>query len=453
MARFDVEKAKAAVEENFPQFVDELQEFCKIRSRRYEADEMIRTADFIAASVRRWGGTAEVIPWEQSFPYVLGEFAGGEPTLLHFNHYDVEVEPTGDDSLWISPPFAAEIHDGKLYARGVADDKAALMSRIYAAAAWKLSGQEQPITSRYIFEGKTVLHSPGLPSFALAYEDQLKSDAALWENSWLDDQGRLLLKLGEKGILYVRVSVQTLSRELTSQNTVLLPSATARLSHLLSSLQSVDGTVTIPGYPGTDLLPSEQDEKLLASLPFPGDFVKARAGVSAFTGDLTDQQAARAIRVLPTLTITGMTGGDLNDDVTLGIPATAWAKLEFRLVPGNNPHFILDLLRAHLDEQGFADATLDVMAANRPNATDSGDPFVALVADAAREVYGTEPVVEPFTQWIGNQSVFEDRPIVGIGVSREDSGIDGPNEQVRIDDFKAGIFHVIEIMARMESNA
>lgn len=451
--QFDVEKAKAAVEENFPEFVKELQEFCKIRSRRYEADEMVRTADFIAESVRRWGGTAEVIPWEQSFPYVLGEFSGGEKKLLHFNHYDVEVEPTGDDSLWISPPFAAEIHDGKLYARGVADDKAALMSRIYAAAAWKLSGQEAPVTSRYIFEGKTVLHSPGLPSFGEAYKDRLSSDAALWENSWIDGQDRLLLKLAEKGILYVRVTVRTLSRDLTSQNTVLLPSATTRLANLLSSIQGVDGSVLIEGYPGTELVPSEFEEELLAVMPFPGDFVKQRAGVQGFIGDLSDSEAARAIRVKPTLTITGMSGGDLNDDVTLGIPSEAWAKLEFRIVAGQDPHEILDLLRKHLDAHGFADAELRVMAANRPNATDAQDPFVSLVADAARSVYNTEPVIEPYTQWIGNQGVFDDRPIVGVGVSREDSSIDGPNEHVRIEDFKSGIMHVIEIMARMASDA
>lgn len=449
MSTFDVAAAKAAVDEHLEEFIEELQDLCRIRSRRYEPDQMLETADFIADSLRRWGGDAEVIPWEQSFPYVLGELPGGPKALLHFNHYDTEVEPTGDESAWISPPFAAEIHDGKLYARGVADDKGALMSRIHAAAAWKLSGQEAPVTSRFIFEGKTKLHSPGLDSFVEAHADRLRSEAALWENSWLDAEGRLLLKLGEKGILYARVTVQTLPRDLTSQNTVLLRSATTRLAHLIASLQDRDGAVLIPGFAEGATRPSTSDRELLARLEFDGDFVKRRAEVDSFLGDLNDVEAAEAIRMEPSLTVTGIAGGNQEDDVTLGIPATAWAKLEIRLVAGQDPAQVLGALQVHLEASGFQDATIDVMASNCPNGTDSGDPFVRLVADAAERAYGTEAVIEPYTQWIGNQSVVGDRPIVGVGVSRADSGVDGPNEHIRLDDYRAGILHVIEVMAGM----
>ncbi|MEE3921387.1 M20/M25/M40 family metallo-hydrolase [Micromonospora sp. BRA006-A] len=149
MPKPDTAAALAAVDAHFDEFVEELQQLCRIRSRRQEPEQMEATAEFIAGSVRRWGGEAEIIPWEQSYPYVLAEVPGeGDKALLHFTHYDVEVEPAGDDADWISPPYAAEIHDGRLYARGVADDKGVVMSRIHAAAAWKLAGLTPPVTNR-----------------------------------------------------------------------------------------------------------------------------------------------------------------------------------------------------------------------------------------------------------------------------------------------------------------
>ena len=116
---------------------------------------------------------------------------------------------------------------------------------------------------------------------------------------------------------------------------------------------------------------------------------------------------------------------------------------------GQDPRRVLDSVRKHLADSGFSDVDIEVMATSRPNLTDHRDPFVTLVADAARRVYGTEPVVEPYTQWIGNQGVLAGRPIVGVGVSRADSGVDGPNEQIRLDDYRDGIRHVIEVMAAM----
>lgn len=449
----DTAAALEALDKHFDEFVEELQALCRIRSRRQEPEHMRETAEFLAGSLQRWGGTGEVIPWADSHPYVLGEIPGDHPrgrALLHFNHYDVEVEPTGDDDAWISPPYAAEIHDGRLYARGVADDKGAMLSRVHAAAAWRLAGLEPPVTTRYIMEGKQWLHSPGLGSFVEAHADRLAADAALWENSWTDDQGRPLLKLGEKGVLYLRLTANTLNRELTSQNTALLPSATIRLAAALACLQSPDGTVLVDGFAADARVPSEQEEEMLRGLPFPGDYIRDRAGVDSFIGGLDDAAAAVAIRTRPTLTVAGIEGGDNRDDVTLGIPASATAKLEVRLIAGQDPEKVAALLRAHLDTHGFGDLALDTMATSRPHLTDPDDPFVELVADAARRAYGAEPVVEPYTQWIGNQGVMPaGLPIVGVGVSRADAGIDGPNEHIRLEDYRDGVKHVIEVMAAL----
>ncbi|MFE7976586.1 M20/M25/M40 family metallo-hydrolase [Streptomyces shenzhenensis] len=453
MPAFDLDAALAAVDEHFDTFVTELQQLCRIRSRRQEPEQMAATAEFLKNTVQRRGGTADVIAWEHSHPYVLAEIGGGAPRLLHFNHYDVEVEPTGDDADWISPPYAAEIHDGRLYARGVADDKGALMSRVHAAAAWLLSGQQPPVTSRYIMEGKQRLHSPGLGSFVAAHADRLTADAALWENSWCDGAGRPLLKLGEKGILYLRLVSTTLTRELTSQNTALLPSATTRLTAALATLAHPNGTPAVKGFADDARVPTDAERALLERMPFDGAFLKHRAGVAAFKGGLSDTEAAVAIRTVPTLTVTGIQGGDNTDDITLGIPATASAKVEIRLVPGQDPERVLTAVRSHLADGGFGDIAVEVLATSRSHITDHTDPFVALVAETARAAYDAEPLIEPYTQWIGNQGVLAGMPIVGVGVSRADAGIDGPNEHIRLEDYRMGIKHIVRIMAAMAVTA
>ncbi len=445
----DIAAALAAVDEHFDTFVEELRELCRLRSRRQEPDQMVATAEFIAASIHRWGGFADVVPWPDSHPYVIGEMPGGPARLLHFNHYDVEVEPTGDESDWTFPPYAAEVMDGRLYARGVADDKGALLSRIHASAAWRLSGQPPPVTSRYLIEGKQWLHSPGLGSFVHAHADRLSADGALWENSWIDDRGRLLLKLSEKGLLYLRLTARTLKRELTSQNTALLPAATTRLVAALASLQDADGECRVPGF--ADGVPelTAYEHDLLVQLPFAAEYLKERAGVDRFRHGVDARDAAMAVRLRPTMTVTGIEGGDTRDDVTLGIPWSAAAKIEVRLVAGQHPERLLESIRKHLVAEGFGDLDVHVMATSQPNRTAANDPFVALVADAARRTYGTEPVIEPFTQWIGNQGVMAGTPIVGIGVSRADAGIDGPDEHILLSDYRDGVRCVVEVMATM----
>jgi acetylornithine deacetylase/succinyl-diaminopimelate desuccinylase-like protein len=438
-----------AVDEHFERFVKELQELCRLRSRRSEPENMKATAEFIAESIQRMGGEAEVIPWNDSHPYVIGRAGTGSRRLLNFAHYDVEVEPTGDESEWICPPYAAEIVDGVLYARGVADDKGALMSRLHAVEAFRLAGQEVPVEVRFLIEGKIALNSPGLGSFFEAHRDRLEADGVLWENSWCDGQGRPLIKLGEKGILYIKLVARPLKRTLTSQNAALLPNAAWRLVWALSSLKDSEERVTIPGFYDEVRPLTEEESELLAEVEFDAGYLLDRAGVDRFMQDVSSVEAARLLRTVPTVTIGGMVSGDLTDEITLGLPGSAEAKVEIRLVPHQDPDRVLEAIRSHLDEHGFSDVGIEVIGASRPHVTDHRDPFVGLVADAARRAYGKEPVIEPYTTWIGNQGVCAGMPIVGVGVSRADSGIDGPNEHILLEDYRKGIKHVVEIMAAM----
>ena len=190
---------------------------------------------------------------------------------------------------------------------------------------------------------------------------------------------------------------------------------------------------------------------MLNELTFAGDFLRERTGVTEFRHGIDDKGAVEATRIIPTLVISGIEGGNNSYDVTLGVPGEATAKLEFRLVNGQDPVTMLGHLRAHLDAHGYSDIEIDVIGQSSPNGTDFDNPFVELCAETAERVYKTKPVIEPYTTWIGNQGSVGPRPVVGIGVSRVESSIDGPNENITIEDYRNGTAHVIEIMAAMAS--
>ena len=131
------------------------------------------------------------------------------------------------------------------------------------------------------------------------------------------------------------------------------------------------------------------------------------------------------------------------------LPAEATAKLDFRLVPDQDPADILEKLRAHLDAAGFHDVEIVVEGPEPPARTDPGDPLVAAVVAAARRAYGAEPVVMPLMAGTGPMYELCQRwgiPAVGAGVGWAGSRSHAPNENIRLEDLQQGIKHIALIM-------
>lgn len=448
----EITRVLEAVDEHLDDFVEELRELCRIPSRRWEPDAMEEAARFIEASIVGHGGSAERIPWEHSFPYVVGEMAGGPIRLLHFNHYDVEIEPAGNDDDLLYPPFDAALVDGRLYARGAADDKGALMSRIHAAAAFRFAGVPLPVTVRFLAEGKRRLDSPGLPGFVTAHEDRLRADGVLWENSWRDEAGRPLLKLGEKGLVYLELENVRMTRDGSSQNAAVLPNALTELVVALAKLtDSADGGLA-SRLAETAIPISQSDRRLLGAVGFDSTTLLARMGLDRLEGASGEQDAAVRVRTIPTITITGIEGGDISDVVTLNLPGRARAKLEIRILAGLEPVDVVTAVRQELEDLGLGHIRVRVLAATRAHSTPSDDPFVGLVGDAARFAYGRDPVIEPLTPLVGNQGSIRWAPIVGVGVGRAWAASDA-NQHIYIDDYRDGIRHIVYVMALMADRA
>lgn len=440
-----------------PVWIQELIDLCRFRSKRDDPEGMLATADWIEARLGRLGAAVERVDIPGAYPYVLGEMkattsvASRTPTLLHFNHYDVEVEPPGPDEDWTTPPFKPSIRDGRLFARGVADDKAALLSRIHATELLLESGLGLPTRVRFLFEGKLTLGRPVLGDLLSAHPEWGSADGALWENSWTDQSGAPVLKFGEKGILLLAMRLRSLARDLSSQNAILLPQAAAELARAVALLTSTPDGSHIPGFID-QVRPWTKDETTGASrLTFDAEFLAGRAGAAASGRIRSAASPALDIRSRPTIVLSAFHAGPPARSPALGIPGEAHATLEIRLVANQNTDDVLVALQDFLNTECLKDVEIEVLRRGEPEATSTTGAFSRLVIDTARSAYASDPIAEPSSIWIGTRALVAEQgtPIVGVGIGRPDASIDGPDEHIRLADYLPGVLHVAAITLGM----
>jgi acetylornithine deacetylase/succinyl-diaminopimelate desuccinylase-like protein len=154
----------------------------------------------------------------------------------------------------------------------------------------------------------------------------------------------------------------------------------------------------------------------------------------------------------PTANIAGFGAGYTGAGAKTILPATAKAKIDFRLVPNQDPDEILASLRAHLDEHGFSDISVTVHSSEHPARTPIEDPFVKIVTDSARAVYGSEPYIMPSMTGTGPQHPVQEIlgvPVASCGIDYPGNRIHAPNENIRLDYFRLGILHTAELIEQI----
>jgi acetylornithine deacetylase/succinyl-diaminopimelate desuccinylase-like protein len=437
----------AHVESHFDETVARLQTFCQQPSIAAQGAGMAEMADLVARTLAAAGAQVEVVP-TGGYPVVLGRFGGaGARTLMFYNHYD--VQPPEPLELWESPPFAAEVRDGHLYARGVADNKGNLVARLAAVEAWLAVRGELPLNVLFVVEGEEEVGSPHLGHFAEAHAERLRADGCIWEAGYKDTRERLEISLGAKGILAVDLRVRCLGRDLHSANAAIAESAAWRLIWALNSLKGPDERIRIPGFYDDVRPPDERDRAMLAAWDYDEAGQLAEFGGDGFLLGLTGGALKEQLLFGPTCNVCGFHTGYGGPGVKTVLPAEALAKLDFRLVPDQDPFDILDKLRAHLDAGGFQDVEIVVEGPEPPARTDPGDPLVAAVVAAARRAYGVEPVVKPLMAGTGPMYELCQKwgiPAAGSGVGWAGSRGHSPNENIRLEDLRQGIRHMALII-------
>lgn len=408
------------------------------------------TAELVAEMLAERGFALEILPTEGA-PVVFAERAGKDrdKTLLFYNHYD--VQPPEPLELWESPPFEPTLRDGKLYARGVSDDKGHLTSRLFALDALLAIEGDLPCNLKFVVEGEEEIGSVHLPDFVRDNREKLSADACIWEFGSVDHTGAPVQSLGLRGICYVELSIQTATQDAHSGlGGSIFPNSAWRLVWALQSLKDKHERVLIPGFYDPVVLPTDRDMELLAALPEVADEYKTRYGLNGFLKDLTGGVELRKAEVFePTCTICGLTAGYQGPGSKTVLPARASAKVDFRLVPNQTPRQVLNQLREHLDAEGFSDVQITFHGGEPPGRTDPDHPFVQLVVKAAEDVY-EEPVrIKPMIGGSGPNHVFLQElglPIATSGISYPGTQAHAPNENIRLDLYLKGAKHIVRIL-------
>jgi acetylornithine deacetylase/succinyl-diaminopimelate desuccinylase-like protein len=409
----------------------------------------VRECAVLTAEILRGHGL-EVQSFEtKGNPILVGRISGkSRRTLLFYNHYD--VQPPEPLALWTSPPFEPTLRDGALYARGVSDDKGELTARLFALEAVRAAhGGELPCGVTFVVEGEEEVSSPNIAGFVREHLELLACDAAIWEVGGVDLEGKPGTTLGARGILDVELSVESMSSDAHSGNAHALPSAAWRLLRALACLKDENERILVPGWYDACLPPSPRDLELLAAQPDHEAYIKQQFGIEQFLLGLTGMELKKAV-FNPTCNIQGITSGYQGPGAKTIVPAKALAKLDFRLVPKQDPDEMHEKLCTYLEEKGFADVQVRRIGSMEPYKSEADDPFFQLSSRLALDVYGKELQMAPLSG--GSSPIYAfagplgDIPVLWAGVGGPNGRAHSPDENIVIENFVNGTRYLARIL-------
>jgi acetylornithine deacetylase/succinyl-diaminopimelate desuccinylase-like protein len=442
-----VSKIDQFLQANIDGCIREVAHLCKQPSVSARQEGTRECAGLIADTLAAHGFEVSSFPTPGD-PIVVGRAPGrSQRTLLFYNHYD--VQPPEPLELWTSPPFEPTLRDGALYARGAKDDKGELVARLAAVDAVRAAHDGAlPCGVTFVVEGEEEIGSPHIAQFVREHTALLKSHGAIWEEGGVGPSGQPECSLGRRGVLSVELSVETMRTDAHSGQAHILPSAAWRLLRALVALKGPDERIRIPGFYDRALPPSALDLELFEALPDAEAWRREVFGVKTFVRGLSGKALERAV-FDPTCNIQGITTGYQGAGMKTVIPARASAKLDFRLVPEQDPEDVFSRLRAHLDGEGFADVTATRLGAMWPSKVPADDPLVALTQRTAKEVYGLPSQLTPLGG--GSSPVYAFArplriPVVNAGVGYANNRTHAPDEHVRLEDFLRAARHIARIL-------
>ncbi|MGB3634077.1 MAG: M20/M25/M40 family metallo-hydrolase, partial [Rubrobacteraceae bacterium] len=280
---------------------------------------------------------------------------------------------------------------------------------------------------------------PNLAPFVHENKELLAADACLWEGSMKDDAGRPLIFCGTKGMAYVELRSKGASYDLHSMYGGLAPNPAWRLVQALRTIKDENGEITLDGL--NDLIdpPSEKDLEAIEKIPFDDDALRSSWGVEAFDRNLTGEDALREMLLRPTANIAGIESGYTGPGSKTIVPSEAFVKMDFRLVAGQSPGPVVELLRSHLRKRGFDDVEVVEMHGVEVAKTPVDSPIVRTAVETWEDVGHGKAVVYPTIGGSGPTSlIVHDLGIPTImtgGILNPESRIHSPNESARLEDY------------------
>ena len=443
-----VDRVLAHLRASGDRIVGRLIEFASIPSVSTDpahAADIRRAAQWVAAELSAAGPLAVRTLPTGGNPVVYGEWLGapGTPTLLVYGHYDVQP----DDPLekWHSPPWTPTLRDGRLYARGVSDDKGPMLIPIAVAAAFFAEAGALPVNVKFMFEGEEEIGSRHLETFIrehaslLAADVVVSADGAMWR---VDEPS---LTVASRGLCGLELTLTAAAKDLHSgRHGGGVANPLHAIAELIASLHEPGGRVAVAGFYDEVRELSADERAAIAALPYDERAYLAQVGAPSVFGEpgytTLERQWTR-----PTLDVNGLWGGYQGPGQKTVIPCEAHAKITCRLVPDQDPETMTMRVRRHLEAQVPPGTRLSVSVADHGSraAHIAPDHFALRAADAALQstygvrplvvrMGGTVPIAELFQRQMGLDTVF-------FSFSTADEDFHAPNEFFRVHRLHEGL--------------
>jgi len=438
-------KLEKELETQTKEFRKLITDYCRLESVAAQNRMMKETADWAENLLKETGFETRQLEVPNAPNFIYGYIKGkSDFTLLLYNHYD--VQPEAPVELWKSPPFEVTERDGKLFARGICDNKSEFISRICAIRALQKANGELPINIKWIMEGEEEIGSTHFKDMLKQYKDLLTADAALWEGGGFTEKGQAELALGFRGMLYVEYHAEAINLDAHSGGAHSLPSAAWRLLKAIATLKDEKGKILIPGFYEHVREPNDSEKKAMrdaVDLEMEKKLLEMY-GIESFIDNKTGYDLVAQVYE-PTANIAGFLTGYTDKGIKTVLPGKAMAKMDFRLVPEQNPDDILAKLRKHLDDQGFTDVKVDKLGGGEPVVTPIEGPFVQRIIGIIKEFTGKEPEITPL---VGGtlpllEAMKKEAGMLGVSTAGNPVyygvGAHAPNEHIRVGDIEKNI--------------
>lgn len=443
-------KISACIDNRLDCSLDMLRRYLRHASISAQGRGIGETSEFVSQLFRKSGLSVKVCK-AGGHPVVFAErkVSPKAKTILFYNHYDVQPpEPLNE---WLSPPFQMTIRQGKIFARGVADNKANLIARISAVRAMMETVGDLPVNVKFVVEGEEEIGSPTLPLFFKKYRELLDADLCLWESSSKDEAGRPQIYLGCKGMIHGELIVRTSRHDLHSSRATIVPSAAWRLIWALATIKDERERILIKDFYKDIVKPSASVLELIKKIPFVTKNLKKELGLKEFLNGIHGFDLLKRHLFEPTFNVAGITTGYQGSGHKTVLPKIARAKFDIRLVPNMSPKDVVAKLRKHLDRHGFGDVEIYDIRSYPAARTPHTHPYVGMAAGISRELWGMEPIVHPTTAASGPMYLFtEIAPCVSAGgVGHPQSNAHAPNESVYLKDYVDGTKYIAMLIDRL----
>ncbi|MFI5215669.1 MAG: M20/M25/M40 family metallo-hydrolase [Candidatus Limnocylindria bacterium] len=444
------EKVMAALERGFDQALADLVELARIpgvSAPGFDPEQVVRSAECVARLLERSGLDAvELLRLPGAHPYVVAEKRAareGAPSVLVYAHHD--VQPPGRADRWRTPAFEPTLRgDGRLYGRGVVDDKAGLLLHLAALRAWLAAEGAPPVHVKLIVEGEEEIGSGHLAEFLRRHHGRLAADVVVLSDTANLATGVPALTTSLRGLVAIDVTVRALDHPIHSGFWGgPVPDAATALARLLARLLDDGGVIQVPGLLDDVPVLDAGERAALAALPCDEAAFRADAGMlpgTRFTGE-PERSLYERLWYRPSLAFTALEGMPLATAANQLI-AEASARVGVRLAPGQDAEraarLVLEALRR--DPPAGVEVRTHVVTATPGWKTAARSPAFAAARRALAAGYGRDaveigcgasiPFVGPFCEVLGGA------PALLLGLEDPPCNAHGENESLDLDDFR-----------------